>query len=139
MVKSKEIMLGNWFFVGKGTDWEEKLQVDEVFENSVSFKGREFMTYITSIEPIPITKEILKRNGFIEYVNPIYKHSHCHIYKKYINDCFVDVSHWDDEDILWDVHIDDKNHETLGGCTIKHIHQLQNLLNLCGIELEIKV
>lgn len=139
MVKSKEIMLGNWFFVGSGTDWEEKLQVDEVFENSVSFKGREFMTYITSIEPIPITKQILERNGFDEYVFAEPKSCDYNIYTKYATDYFIHATHWYDDNEYWDIQIDDINHCSLGGCTIKYIHQLQNFLNLCGLDLEIKV
>lgn len=142
MVKSKEIMLGNWFFVGSGTDWEEKLQVDEVFENSVSFKGREFMTYITSIEPIPITRQLLERNGFSEYVIPKDFKNDCICYKVFhilTNEYKLEITHWDEEYEDWEIQIYNNKQMWFGGCIIKNIHQLQNLLNLCGIDLEIKV
>jgi hypothetical protein len=142
MVKSKEIMLGNWFFVGSGTDWKERLQVDEVFENSVSFKGREFMTYITSIEPIPITRQLLERNGFFEYTIPKDVKNDCICYNVFYiltNEYKLEITHWDEEDEDWDIQIYNSKQMYLGGCIIKHIHQLQNFLNLCGLDLEIKV
>ena len=127
-------MIGNWFFVGSGTDLEEKLQVDEIFEHSVGFKGREFTTYLTSLEPIPITKQILERNGFLACD----LNSCTQIMPRYLyNDNTEKVKVCKNASNNWDIYTYSKD-ECIGCFEIKYIHQLQNLLNLCGIEFEIK-
>ena len=127
-------MIGNWFFVGSGTDWEEKLQVDEIFEHSVGFKGREFTTYLTSLEPIPITKQMLERNDFkADELNSLAEIMPRYLYytnKEKVKACMNASNKWD----IYTYH----SNECIGCFDIKYIHQLQNVLNLCGIELEIK-
>ena len=135
-------MIGNWVFVGSGTDWEEKLQVDEIFEHSVGFKGREFTTYLTSLEPIQITEEILLKNGFYKKV----------LFEK--NDFFGEVAEYeksfcnffvafrktnDDIDRIWYVHIGNSNLFTCCSCDVQYIHQVQNLANILGFSIEFEL
>jgi hypothetical protein len=133
MLRNNEIMIGNWFIVGGGTDWEEKVQVDEIFDNSVGLRGREFTTYMLSLEPIPINSVFIEKNGFIK--DSLIDSRDCgySIYNKLSGDCYVQVLHWDDSD-EWDVQIDDSHYMSLGGCTIKYFHQMQNFLNILGVD-----
>lgn len=133
MLRNNEIMIGNWFIIGGGTDWEEKVQVDEIFDNSVGLRGREFTTYMLSLEPIPINSVFIEKNGFIK--DSLIDSRNCgySIYNKLSGDFYVQVLHWDDSD-EWDVHIDDSHHMSLGDCITKYVHQMQNFLNILGVD-----
>lgn len=133
MLRNNEIMIGNWFIIGGGTDWEEKVQVDEIFDNSVGLRGREFTTYMLSLEPIPINSVFIEKNGFIK--DSLIDSRNCgySIYNKHIGDFYVQVLHWDDSN-EWDVHIDDSHHMSLGCCMTKYVHQMQNFLNILGVD-----
>lgn len=99
---------------------------------------------INKIEPIPITEEILKKNGFKNEV----------IAQKAIiaegasNFSIILVSE-DNRIILnnideyinsfnkWHVHIDTEDMRTMCTSEITYVHELQHLLKLCKIEKEI--
>lgn len=131
-------MVGNWFIVGSGTDWEEFVQVDEIFENSVGLHNREFTTYLLSLEPIPINHIFIEKNGFVKDIVVDATESDFCIYNKKIGDFHVQVRHWHDYD-EWDVQIDDNHYMSLGGCTIKYVHQMQNFLNIFGANTQFVV
>ena len=133
MLRNNEIMVGNWFIVGGGTDWEEKVQVDEIFDNSVGLRGREFTTYMLSLEPIPINSVFIEKNGFIKDTLIDSRDCGYSIYNKPSGDFYVQILHHDDSD-EWDVHVDDSHHMSLGGCTTKYVHQMQNFLNILGVD-----
>lgn len=42
-------------------------------------------------------------------------------------------------DGYWDVHVDNEDYETIGSCDIKYVHQFQQLLRLCGYEMDVVV
>ncbi|SEA78713.1 hypothetical protein SAMN04487851_11418 [Prevotella sp. tc2-28] len=79
----------------------------------------------SEVKPIPITPEILEKNGFINY---------------------TDFYMWKEES-LEPIHLD--NYDEDGWrlrincdnipCECKYVHQLQHALRLCGIEKEIVV
>ena len=58
-INTNELMRGNKVIVGKGTDWEEIVVIDEMFDGIVGLQGREFTTYASVLEPIIITEELL--------------------------------------------------------------------------------
>jgi hypothetical protein len=133
MLRNNEIMIGNWFIVGRGTDWEKNVQVDEIFDNSVGLRGREFTTYMLSLEPIPINSVFIEKNGFIKDTLIDSRDCGYSIYNKLSGDFHVQVLHWDDSD-EWDVHIDDSHYMSLGDCITKYVHQMQNFLNILGVD-----
>lgn len=142
MVKTNELMLGNQLTIGKGYDWEENVAIDEIFENAVSLKGREFTTYITTLEPIPISEELLIKNGFNKNVliEGYDLFDDFIEYEKYIDGFFVtfrQTSNTIDRD--WYVHIDNCNRFTCGGCDVQYIHQVQNLANILGFSIEFEL
>lgn len=134
MLRNKEIMIGNWFIVGRGTDWEKNVQVDEIFEcNSVGLRGRDSTTYLSSLEPIYISLEFIEKNGFEKDCIFEDKDKDYRAYHKQIDECFVQIRVWDDDEIR-DLQIDDSHHMCLGGCSIKYVHQMQNFLNILGVD-----
>lgn len=120
------------------------MKVDEVMLGDiVSVSGRPIHVTLAvlnnwsdSIEPIPLTLEILEKNGF--------ERDECiTLYRDYIG--------VDDRVILnnnkayinsvneWLVYIDSKDHNTIASCELTYVHELQHILRLCKIDKEIVV
>lgn len=141
-MKTNELMLGNQLIIGKGSDWEENVVIDEIFVNSVGLKGREFTTYITTLEPIQITEEMLIKNGFYKKVlfekNDFF--GEVVEYEKSFCNFFVAFRKTDyDIDRTWYVHIDNSNLFTCCSCDVQYIHQVQNLANILGFSIEFEL
>lgn len=113
-MKANELMIGDWVKLSKG-NWSENRQVGlidiEMIAESV---------YLA--EPIPLTAEILEKNGFVYNAIPFvdgWEQFGLTLYRGgngYRIDCGINVS-----------------------LIIDYVHQLQNALRLCGIEKEIKL
>jgi hypothetical protein len=88
------------------------------------------------VEPIPLTPEILEKNGFVldevikEYCiyNGIDNRVSLHNDKEYMNSRNE-----------WHVHIDSEDYCTIASCELTYVHELQHLLKLCKIYKEIVV
>lgn len=89
---------------------------------------------LENIAPIPITAEILERNGFE--------------YKEADETCATEAFHqWHldgsrfaiDDDSWWRSVKDGELHVKFGGFPLKYLHELQHALRLCGINKEIKL
>lgn len=142
MIDTNELMRGNKVIVGKGSDWEEIVVVDEVFDGIVGLQGREFTTYATSLDPIPISEEFLLKNGFNKQLliegNEMY--DDWVSYTKEGNGYFLDIRHCSNSiERDWRVHIDNDSHCSVCGMDIEYVHQLQNVVRLAGYEIELKV
>jgi hypothetical protein len=89
------------------------------------------------LEPIPLTPEILEKNGF--KLNEAVEDYYC-IYdgidnrvslcnnKAYINSVNE-----------WLVYIDSEDYSTIASCELTYLHELQHILRLCKIDKEIVV
>lgn len=142
MINIKELSIGNWvynkhhskaiqitpfdFFAHTHRDGEQYLIGSP---NLVS--GKDF-------EPIPISPEILEKNGFEkrEFINEvnckeeywIYCDDYYSLVISEINDRLYKVEHHSEELI-----------NLIGQLYISYVHQLQNALTLCGINKEIEL
>lgn len=142
MIDTKELMRGNKVIVGKGSDWEEIAIVDEIFDNAVSLQGREFTTFSTTLDPIPITEELLLKNGFNKelLIEGNERYDDWVSYKKQIDGYFLDIRHCSNSiERDWYVHIDNDVHCSVGSMDIEYVHQLQNFCTLCGFKFEIEL
>ncbi len=131
MIPTKDLMLGNWVYDSEKTRYP--MQVTAIFDDTVylDFEGNEGDVWECSekdIVPIPITGELLLKNGF-QKRNLLGYHEHFEytLYGKInfrliaLNDC--EFSHA-------------MQHTAL---KIEHLHQLQNILRLAGVEVEFKI
>ena len=139
MINTNELMRGNKAIIGKGRDWEEVVVVDEVFDGVVGLQGREFTTYASVLEPIPITEELLLKNGFIknDYLREIVDIKE---YEKQIDKCLVsfrDTSNTIGRD--WYIHIDNRDCCSVGGCDVQYVNQAQNICTILGVKLDFKL
>lgn len=132
-LKISDLSVGDWVLNRKG--FPTKVQVitsegnmrcgeDAKPEHSVHI-------WITDVSPIPITPEILEKNG-LEYVdddNDAVIFLCCDMFwaRLCVGDTFWQVG----------IHSEDRNDAVV--CDVKHTHQLQHALRLAGIEKEIEV
>lgn len=113
-MKANELMIGDWVLAyGKKT---QIVWVGNIHKMAVRGFPYEFMD--REIEPIPITQEILEKNGFVVESR----------------DCYGQpLQYCELVDGLW---IDITGENYFEG-KLECIHQLQHALRLCGIEKEI--
>lgn len=156
-MKAEELMIGDYFFVEKdnlcirkgtvveirGIDADDRLDAKNLIGNAhcrpldpFQFEGGIWLDYL---EPIPLTLEILEKNGFKYTDNHTLQGSDTYIlryeqngfdytitYK--INDWFAVDSYDDRTYRIFEM-------ETGRWC----VHQLQHALKLCGIDKEIVI
>ena len=126
MINIKELSVDNWIQntngnVGKVIGITEQGEVIMRYtENSTCFSEPNML------KPIPVTEEILKKNGWVKMSGSLYS---CLYKDAEFGEQILDMIDMDDH---WDLDIND-----LFVIEIKHIHQLQNALTLCGINKEI--
>ena len=141
-INTNELMRGNKVIVGKGSDWEEIVVVDEIFDGIVSLQGREFTTYASVLEPITITEELLLKNGFVKKVliEGNERYDDWVTYKKEVNGYFLEIHHCSNSiERDWSIYVDNDHHCSIGGADIEYVHQLQNLCMLCGFEIDLNL
>lgn len=142
MINTNELMRGNKVIIGKGSDWEEIVVVDEIFDSIVGLQGREFTTYASVIDPITITETLLINNGFKKrlLIEGDERYDDWVEYEKDFNGYFVSIRHCSNSvGRDWYVHVDNNYRCGVGGVDIEYVHQLQNFCRFCGFEIEIKV
>lgn len=137
MIKTNELMLGNWVYAGDKTQFP--MQVVGVFNDVayLDFEGNESDMWEEEEEdmfPVPLTEEILLKNGFIN-ISDYYKDKEGNI--------FVRLG----DDITTSIRVEcldrEPNKPTCSKVSAfnktKYLHELQNLLTLAGIEMEFKI
>ena len=142
MINTKELMRGNKVIVGKGSDWEEVVVIDEIFDGIVGLQGREFTTYASVLEPITITEELLLKNGFVKelLIKGNERYDDWISYKKEVNGYFLEIRHCSNSiERDWSIQVDNDHHCSVGGVDIEYVHQLQNFLTLLGINIDIEI
>jgi hypothetical protein len=130
-------MLGNWVLAGKNAKFP--MRVVGVFDDVayLDFEGNESDMWEEEEEdmfPIPLTEEILLKNGFINMSD---------YYKDKEGNIFVRLG----DDITTSIRVECLNRELNKPTCSKvsafnktnYVHELQNLLTLAGVEMEFKI
>jgi hypothetical protein len=132
-MKAKELMIGDWVMINPISYYQVEQIRMEFGELRIYLKGTEVFATENEIMPIPLTPEILEKNGF-EMVYDEYKLPNYRIKWKSYTNLFFTV--FTGVDGYW-------NHVgfgvIIGGvpATLDYVHQLQHALRLCEIEKEI--
>lgn len=131
MIQTKELMLGNWVYESERSKFPMKVVSIDTNTVYLDFEGNEgdvFDGKESDIYPIPLTKEILLKNKFKkgEYYQNI--NSYRYVYNE--DSRFFDVLIFGTKDSY-----------IIEACNfrLKYVHQLQCLLNFCGIEIDFKI
>ena len=129
-MKASELMIGDWVMVcpWDETPWKPKKITDINFHSwegvdfcdDVGVEGWDELS-LDQIKPIPLTKEILEKNGFV-------KDDTWDEWVHFTNGIIIDFTLLVDEDGF---RLDIPN------ARINYVHELQHALKLCGINKEI--
>ena len=131
-MKANKLMIGDWVYSPEGELCKVRM-IEGRFEGFVTTDNYAhdddtfYMYYIEEIRPIPLTAEILEKNGFEKCEIPEIEYIGWRLNEKFslevspasTND--IDGLYWND-----DVHI-------------RYVHQLQHVLRLCRIDKEIEL
>ena len=130
-MKITELQIGDWVIDGDYPAQITGITCDGEIETTANEK-----TNIEMLEPIYITDDVLKDNGFKVFVE------------------FKDVTYYKSEDgrvemtsheeMLntfneWSVHIDTEDRRSMGYVEVTYLHQLQHILGLCEINIDFKL
>ena len=122
-MKASELMLGDWVL---DTRTKKTLRVNPFMAEME----------VPEWEPIPITKELLEKNGFVrENLITSYNHYIGIDNRVSLNDDFYCMNSRN----MWTVHIDSEYYCTIAHCELTYLHELQHLLRICKINFEFSV
>lgn len=140
VMKAEELMRMDWVYLA---DDNTSRQVDWIMSGEVGLFWGKVVTP-PYIHPIPLTPEILKKNGFEKVLRTPDNGETCYKYYKLAGDGYTNVLLEDGEDGSWDIEI--INYEKYGNeiyykneFTFLKVHELQHALKLCGIKKEIEL
>jgi len=130
-MKLEELMIGDWVhcpqLVDKVEEDDGNCQVKQLHVANLDVYSFKELKY-DEIEPIPITPEILEKNGFERFPSSkIISYSDCDITLDYDGNEHVWYFSACNDDV--DISI----------ITISYVHELQHALRLCKIDKDIKL
>ena len=109
------------------------IRVDAVHKRKIGYhKTKDKLTWLFcgQFEPIPLTPEILEKNGFERDKNISLYNAYTGINSRVtLHDDFMSMNSRN----MWHVHIDSEDYSTIAGCELTYVHELQHLLRLCKI------
>ena len=145
-------MNANELMIGDLLKWKEQpgfndedrnmvLRVKNIFDDAIKIDGRFELYHISLFEPIPLTPEILEKNGFGKVLDE--DGTECYRYYNRAADGYIKISLYNGGDGDWGIEI--VNYEKFDDNEIVYnnsfifltVHKLQHALRLCGIEKEI--
>lgn len=132
-----ELMINDWVL----DTFDKPLRVRDIitFDNKYSAKryvngnslegGGAYCQREENIKPIPLTSEILEKNGFVGEGD---------IFKMWISADKRVILHNNDKYInsfnKWHVHVYTEDMRTIGNIELTYVHQLQQFLRFCGLD-----
>lgn len=123
-MKANELMIGDWVYDGNSIAQVTGITCDGIIETTHNQSSN-----IEIIRPIPLTIEILEKNG-------LEKDNHGRLNSEYfdedVNSC-LEISVDDKTGEIWWSY----NWDEYWIIRLRYVHELQNALRLCGIEKEI--
>ena len=133
-MKANELMIGDWVYALH--EPKTPARVDAIYSfGGISYIMPDETSGISNVvNPIPLTPEILEKNGFEKYTDTLYG---------LVEHFTVEIRLWDD--IL--IRIGERYDSTfrvgynwfVNGLIISDVHQLQHCLKMVGIEKEIEL
>ena len=124
-------MVGDWVKF-KGSDLYHQVKV--VSNKSIKFDNQKWFAK-SSVEPIPLTPEILEKNGFKPYIpeNHLETVYACQDVSKAVADELYALWPYQDGSFYLLLRVDGKDMVRID---VRYVHQLQHALRLCGIKKE---
>ena len=136
-MRAGELSIGDWCLYGQRYCIITKVSYDKVsILVNTGFQDEIIVETLDNIEPIPLTVEILEKNGF-EMADDTYTRPTVFYFSKDRRVQFSNLTNSGDG--YWCVHVDNEDFETIGSCDVQYVHLMQNFLRLCKYELDLKI
>ena len=114
-------MIGDWVYRPDCYD-----QVKEIkHAGIIGIDNMRGLITFSELEPIPLTSEILEKNGFVEWSDKCYRWEYAE--GIYINADFTEEEPW--------AHISNRCYSATPVC--RYVHEFQHAMRLCGIDKKI--
>lgn len=127
-MKAEDLMIGDWVLY-KSDSLENAFPIQITRE----MFNKELVVWKDRFEPIPLTPEILKKNGILYRKSSFY----------YIinDDKDLECTHYIYQTIQedWAIGVDTGAYDCSVFARIKYVHELQHALKICGIDKKIVV
>lgn len=122
-MKATDLMIGDWVKIKGHLDYDKVQEIarDENMQWYISFACSATLFRAYEFEPIPLTPEILEKNGFIKVNSQRYD------YGSPDNDCYVKVNPKKNM-----IHVNGRNANS-NLYSHSFVHELQRALRLCGL------
>lgn len=133
-MKITELVIGNWV---TGEKWREKpFQIIRINDGGKFVYGKTATStvgpfFLDELEPIPLTREILERNGFTHCLT-----APCGYYNAPAYDMFDILFHVSEDNYedTWHTEVfTDHNDNNFVLYNLCYVHELQHALRLCGL------
>lgn len=139
-MKTNELMIGNWVIAPDENLKLREVRV-EIIKNRLIMDNNFNLSSVDSSTPIPITEDFLKENGFIHkcLIEPD-KHYPEGLFEweKEVQDNCLTLSVSSNKiGCDWRLYIENCDRCGFDCIHIQYVHQLQNVLNILGIEMEV--
>lgn len=136
MIKTKELMLGNWVLAGAKTQFP--MYVTGIFQDVayLDFEGNEGDVWEEKEEdmfPVPLTEKILLKNRFVKKKDKISEY-----YNSPDENVFVRFKKGVSIYIV-SAPVSSSIKRVSANKLIQYVHELQNLLTLAGVEMKFKI
>ena len=136
-MKATELMIGDWVCLKDDTKYELPQKVDGILTDDISLEGEGFLGGVDGlIRPIPITPEILEKNGWnLDTVLQCYTSTPLWLYGEGIINLLLQFPAKQSAGSL--EIFDNQKIRSLFDFTWKdrlYIHELQHTLRLCGLD-----
>jgi hypothetical protein len=134
-MKELKLMKGDWVMYNPNVFIEDEYEPAKSWYATTIANGADIdLAEEGCYEPIPLTEEFFEKNGFKKAaVFDIFKMFESADKRIQITDCT------NSGDGYWYVHVDNEDYDTIGNCDVKYVHQFQQLLRLCGYEMDVVV
>lgn len=128
-MKATELMIGDWVLDGKKPAQMTGIFCDDLFETTLSPSvGGD------CLNPIPLTPEILEKNGFKFYCTDVFEE-----WKSKDKRITIHDEEYPNSFNKWAVHVDTEDMRTMGYFEITYVHELQHFLRHLKIDNEIEI
>jgi hypothetical protein len=129
-MEAKDLMIGDWLLDGNVYAQVTSITCDGNIETT-----RNALSNIELVEPVPLTSEILKKNGFTKSTPPPGIHARCHNLDNKEEKYHLTIANYNKYKRLL-LNVDSVDSECFN-IRCDYVHELQHALRICGIEKEI--
>ena len=137
-MKTNELMIGNIVECSEGNPlyvncigYGEVSGIVKTFDDIYCLKEK-----ASNLKPIPITEELLRKNGFDDDTGTLCFKYYC-LNMEHHTVTVRGISNTPGRD--WSVRIANNDAQTVASADVQYLHQLQNILNIMDIKLDLVV